>query len=175
MFKTISLILCLLSFWLGQLTCDQLVTTVPTTVIPLTITVSLFGTATTNEFTIESCRQTDSISISYGIKEVSTIFIAEFLSTFPPQNVTIDIPTTTEIIPTTTTVEVKTYYNVVATTTTTRTLYPKPRNCDYDNSPSSFYQRRREIEIERRRRTSRKIDWHQRIQKLHRKTYCIQD
>ena len=174
MFKTISIIICLLNFWLEQLTCDQLVTTVPSTAIPLTISISLFGTATTDVFTIESCSQTDSILTSYGVKEVSTIFLAEFVSIFPQQDVTIDIPTTTEIIPTTTTIEVKTSYNVVATTTTTRTLYPKPRNCDYDNSPpSSFYQRRREIE--RRRRTSRKIDWHQRIQKLRRETYCIQE
>ena len=126
MFKTISLILCLLSFWLAQLACDQLVTTVPSTVIPLTVTVSLFASAA-DKFVTNDC-DGSFISLNFVQKQVTFFSTKEFLSTFPPQNVTIDIPTTTVL--TTTTIVTKKYNNFVSTS------YLKPRNCDYDKSSS---------------------------------------
>ena len=128
MFNAKPLTFCLLSFLLGQITCDQLVTTVPSTQVEFIVTVTLFGTAADN-FITTSCAET-TFSSSLSPKIVSSLFITELVVPFPSQTLTIDIPTTTVITTSTT----KKYYNVVSTVT--KTSYLKPNNCDYDNSSS---------------------------------------
>lgn len=59
-----SLTFCLLSFLLGHITCDQLVTTVQSTQKELIITVTLFGTAADNFITTNCAETTFSSSLS---------------------------------------------------------------------------------------------------------------